>query len=179
LVKLDEFLTIIQSVLAFLAGSGLTGLAIFWYEKRERRREKAIDRFLERVLTQDFFSFESLLWDLCNLYRMHDKLKKGEIATCVLEGAVVTMKDETDWNRTLTRFLLKCPRALKRLQDTGVMTLAPKKIRLRIADIGLRLTEFKKQMTTGQDISELAQKIENQLRGLSRDIRDIIGTYRL
>ncbi len=179
MVKLDDFLSIIQSVSAFLAGSGLTGIAIFWYEKRERRREKAIDCFLERVLTQDFFSLESLLWDLCNLYGMHDTLKKGEIATFVLQGSVVTMKNEAEWHRTTNGLLLKCVADLKRLQDTGVITLAPKKIRLRITDIGLRLAEFKQQMTTGRDMSELAQKIEKQLRGLSRDIRNIVGTYRL
>jgi hypothetical protein len=179
LIELDDFSAITQLILSLLAGSGLTSIIIFWYEKRERRREKAIDHFLERVLTKDFFSFQSLLWDFCNLYRVHDKIRKGESGLCILRGSFVNIKNETDWRSNVTGLLLEWPAAHRRLEDTGVVSLAPKKVKTRIANMGPRMRQFKKQIDSGQDVSQMAQELEKELKNLSRDISRIIGTYRL
>jgi len=179
LIGLDDYFTIIQLISAFLAGSGAASLFIVWYEQRERRREKAVDRFLDRVLTRDYFSFESFIWDLCNLYRAHDKLKEGGSTACILQGFLVPIRDETEWHRTMTGLLLKFPVVHKRLEDTGVISLAPKKIRNRVTDIALKMGQFGKRIEARQDVSELAKEVENQLKQLSEDVRGIIGTFDL
>lgn len=174
-----DLATLFQFVWGLVAGSGLTGLVIVRYEYRERKKEKARDYFRELVLTPDFFRFESLIWDLCKVYRTYDKMKSGETQFLVVQGSIIAIQNPDDWDKNIRALSLQSPMLMKKLGDTGVIFLAPKKIRLRVTDIALKMGQFGKRIDAGQDVSELVKEVENQLKQLSEDARGIMGILEL
>jgi hypothetical protein len=93
---LDDFGPLIQSIISFIGGFGLTGIVVTIYEARVRRMERAVDRFCELVLTPVLFRLLSVSWEIFTLYGEHDRVKKGESPTIYLDGALVTLGDIED-----------------------------------------------------------------------------------
>jgi hypothetical protein len=67
----------------------------------------------------------------------------------------------------------------KKASNTGIITLAPKKIRTAISGLMDTLREIARKSMAEEDASALVIKGRSQLKQISVDIRKIVGTYEL
>ncbi len=67
----------------------------------------------------------------------------------------------------------------KKANDTGIVTLSPKKMRIQIRDFLLTMGAIQRKIVAEEDASAMVKKGKDQLRQISVDIRKIVGTYGL
>jgi hypothetical protein len=180
---LDDVLSllgmIVQWVPAFVVAFGLGALIHSYYDHREQRKERARERFSERVLTRDFFSYWTLLWQLCDIYSEYDKVRKGVPQWVPIRGSLVKIHNTDQLDAELDKTLEQIHSVQKTLTEAGVFFFMPDRIRNRIADSGLTLKEIQVQLELGSDVLKYAEKLRSQLKEIQREGRGILDLVEL
>jgi hypothetical protein len=176
---LDDFGLLIQNIIAFIGGLGLTGIAVTIYEARVRRKERAVDRFCELVLTPVLFRCMSVTFDIINLYGVYGKIRKGESVSIYVDGVLVDVADYEDLRRRMDVLREEHAALSRKLDDTGVASLAPESMRNGLSEVNRALNEMRRRADAGEDLSGIVKQTRGQLRQVSVGIRKIVGTYGL
>lgn len=127
---MNDWTVFANYVMAFIGGTGLSGLIATFYELRIRSKEKARGHFRELVLREEFFrSLTSLLefYHYCVLLR---KLERGEgSGYLTIDGKMTEYHNLEELHSVMDTLLLRLGQSITKERESGVFFLMPPKVR--------------------------------------------------
>jgi hypothetical protein len=127
---LIDWTVVSQYVLAFIGGSGLTGLITAFYEFHVRSKEKAREYFRELVLREEFFkSLTSMIefYHVCVLLRKLQRGEGGDYLT--IDGKMTEYHTAEELRPVLDTLASRIGQGITKERESGAVFLMPRKVR--------------------------------------------------
>ena len=153
----------VQLALAFLGGSGVTGLVVTYLETREKRREQARATFRELILTPDFRKLLAVFQMVCILYDAQDEFKSQGAALVFVKESIEKITDQSQLDSLFADAQKEFLRTNRNVIDSGVPLMIPEGMRKTILAIHMALGKMD------------ARSIRDQTRILSNQLRQTLG----
>jgi len=153
----------VQLALAFLGGSGVTGLVVTYLETREKRREQARATFRELILTPDFRKLLAVFQMVRILYDAQDEFKSQGAALVFVKESIEKITDQSQLDSLFADAQKEFLRTNRNVIDSGVPLMIPEGMRKTILAIHMALGKMD------------ARSIRDQTRILSNQLRQTLG----
>jgi hypothetical protein len=178
---LADLTTVLESIGAFLAGSGLTGLFIVIYQTREQSKEAAREHLLQSVLTKEFFECLDNVVTFSALAKCWLNVREGRsgMTTIIIDGRLVTATDEAI-RPELNNVMLKAMTSNEKARRTGSLFLMPKQIGDAFDKLFSETALAVNKIKNNNEIDDSTiQKLEVSLTNLQRAMQDALGLSKL
>jgi hypothetical protein len=173
---LDDLLSLLsvaaQLVLSVFVPLGVGALIVSVYEQRKRVKERAIDRFCEFVLTNEFFKYLTALQRDYDLFDAYLKVKGGERTLVYMNDSPVMVDTPDVISQEI--FRRNTHSLLNSLQEKGVIPMAPPRIRREVVESLEAEIRVSHKLRSGQDFSGDLRHFGLALARLQREIRAVL-----
>jgi len=153
----------VQLALAFLGGSGVTGLVLAYWQTREERNERARSAFRELILTPEFRRMLVVFQQLRILHEAQDTFKRERRASVFVRQSIIQIADQSQLDTLFADADKEFLRTEREVIDSGIPLLIPERMRQTINAIHRALDD--------RDL----KSIKEQIRLLSQELREILG----
>jgi len=153
----------LQLALAFLGGSGVTGLVLAYWQTLEERNERARTAFRELILTPEFLRMLLVFQQLRILHETQETFKRERRASVFIKQSIIQITDQSQLDALFADADKEFLRTEREVIDSGIPLLIPERMRQTISAIHRSLDD--------RDL----ESINKQIRLLSQELREILG----
>jgi len=127
---------VFQYLIAFLAGSGLTGILTTIYERHQMSRESRRAYIRELILKPEFFRYLTGLTETIEFWDELQELRQRPTTYATyINGVLTPVKSEEELFKIALPTFEKYDKLLKEVRESGVFYLVPAKVNKAINNI--------------------------------------------
>jgi len=179
-IFLSDLTPILQSIAAFVAGSGLTGIIVTVYQIREQSKEAARERLRLSVLTADFFECIQNFATVNDLMGCWLVLGDHRQPRLTVNGRLVKASSRQELVPELNNEMLRLMASIDKAKKSGCLFLMPKPIHAAYQKLcDESISALNKILAEREIDSQTVENLEINCTKLEETLQEALGLSKL